>query len=85
MLQDAPLPPSPYAASDRCVNASTLNVAFEAMLLNPTFVADGNFSDNWGVTNTKEALAMSSIDNARLKDCIVPIVAAVERPPPSSP
>ncbi len=70
MSQDEPSPPSPDAPSDRRVNASALDVAFDAMLLNPTFVADDNFSDDWGATDTKEALALSSVNNARLKDCI---------------
>jgi hypothetical protein len=64
MSQDAPSPPSPNAASDRRVDAGALDVAFNAMLLNPTFVADGDFSDDWGVTDTEEALAMSSVDAA---------------------
>jgi hypothetical protein len=77
MLQDAPSPPSPDAASDRHVDAGALDVAFDAMLLNPTFIADSSFSDDWSVTNTGEALAMSSVDDVRLKDCIVAALASV--------
>jgi hypothetical protein len=77
MSQDEPSPPSPDAPSDHRVNASALNVAFDAMLLNPTFVAGGNFSDNWGATDTKEALALSSVNDTQLKDCISAASASV--------
>ncbi len=77
MSQDEPLPPLPDDPSDRCVVASALDVAFDAMLLNPTFITNGNFSDDWDATDTKEALAMSSVNNARLKDCIAAALASV--------
>jgi hypothetical protein len=64
MSQDTPSPPSSDAPSERCVDASALDVAFDAMLLNPTFVANGKYSDDWGATDTKEALALSSVDDA---------------------
>jgi superfamily II DNA helicase RecQ len=77
MSQDEPSPPSPDAPSDRRDDASALDVAFDAMLLNPTFVANGDFSDDWDATDTEEALAMSSVDDARLKDCIAAASASV--------
>jgi hypothetical protein len=77
MSQDESLPPSPHAPSDCRVDASALDVAFDTMLLNPTFVADDDFSDDWGTTDTKEALALSSVDDAQLKDCISAASASV--------
>jgi hypothetical protein len=77
MSQDTPSPPLPDAPSERRVDTSALNVAFDAMLLNPTFVANGKYSDDWGATNTEEALALSSVDDARLKDCISVVLASI--------
>ncbi len=65
------------APSDRCSKAGALNATFDAMLLNPTTVANNNFIDNWGKTNSDVALALSSVDDARLKDCIVAALASV--------
>ncbi len=77
MSQDTPLPPSPDAPSERRFDAGALDVAFDAMLLHPTIVADGKFSDDWGATDTKDALALSSVEDVRLKDCISAASASV--------
>ena len=47
------------------------------MLLDCTVDADGDFINDWGVADTEEALALSSIDKTRLKDCIVAVSASV--------
>ncbi len=77
MSQDTPLPPSPDAPSEHCVEASALDVAIDAMLLNPSFFANGKYSDDWGTTDTEEALVLSSVDDARLKDCISAALASI--------
>jgi hypothetical protein len=55
--------PLPNALSDCCSNAGALGAAFDAMLLNPTTVANDNFIDDWGAANRDVALALSSVDN----------------------
>jgi hypothetical protein len=77
MSQDTPLPPLPDAPSEHRFDAGALDVAFDAMLLDPTIVADCKFSDDWGATDTKDALALSSVEDARLKDCISAASASV--------
>ena len=47
------------------------------MLLDTSHVVDNNFPDNWGINNTEETLALSGVDDARLKDCIVDASASV--------
>jgi hypothetical protein len=47
------------------------------MILNPPIVSPDNFSEEWGTTETGEALGLSRVDNAGLKDCIVAASASV--------
>jgi hypothetical protein len=48
------------------------------MLLNlPATVANDDFIDDWGVADRDGALALSSVDDARLKDSIVAASAYV--------
>ena len=47
------------------------------MLLDCTVDADSDFIDDWGVPDTEDALALSGIDQTRLKDCIVAASALV--------
>ena len=47
------------------------------MLLDPSHVVDDDFPDNWGINDTEEALAVSGVDDWRLKDCIVDASASV--------
>jgi hypothetical protein len=44
------------------------HATFDAMLLNPTTVANDNFTDDWGAADRDMALALSIIDGVRLKD-----------------
>ncbi len=53
----------------------SLHVAFDMMILDPSSIAPDNFSDEWGASNTEEALALSGVDDARLKYCIVAALA----------
>ena len=64
-------PPSPNAPSSDVTGSRQLYSAFEAMFLDASDVAGGDFDDDWGVADTKEALALSFVHDARLKDCIV--------------
>ncbi len=77
MLRDVPLPPSPDSSPDHDIITNSLNDAFDAMLLGPLVVSPDNFSDEWGTADTEEALALSGVDDARLKDCIVSATASV--------
>jgi hypothetical protein len=47
------------------------------MFLDASDVAGGDFNDDWGVTDTEEALALSFVNDARLKACIVATLASV--------
>ncbi len=38
------------------------------MLLDPSHVFDDNFPDDWGISDTEEALALSGVNDSRLKD-----------------
>jgi len=77
MSRDPPLPPSPDAPADHCPEDGELHDKFDAMLLDTSHVIDDNFPDDWGVNDTEEALALSGVDDARLKDCIVDASASV--------
>jgi hypothetical protein len=57
--------------------SGSLDDAFDVMLLDPHDVSPEDFSDEWVAANTEEALALSSIDDARLKECIVTASALV--------
>jgi hypothetical protein len=50
---------------------------FDAMLLDPLLAFLCDFSDKWCASDTEEALALSIIDDARLKDCIINASASV--------
>ncbi len=47
------------------------------MLLDISHVVDDNLPDDWGINDTEEVLALSGVDGARLKDCIVNASASV--------
>ena len=47
------------------------------MLLDPSHVVDDDFPDDWGINDTEEVLAVSGVDDSRLKDCIVDVSASV--------
>jgi hypothetical protein len=77
MSQNHPPPRSPDASSDRDMITNNLNNAFDAMFLHPPIVSPDDFNDNWGAVVTEQALALSHVDDARLKDCIVAASASV--------
>jgi len=77
MSGKTPTPPSPDASPARPPDTSELDSAFDDMLLDRTVDADSDFIDDWGVADTEEALALSGIDETRLKDCIVAVSASV--------
>ena len=47
------------------------------MFLDTSDIACGDFYDDWGVADTEEALALSFVNNAKLKACIVAALASV--------
>ena len=67
----------PNAPPAHHLNTSQLDSAFNWMLLDRTVDAGRDFIDNWVVADTEEALALSGIDETRLKDCIVAALASV--------
>ena len=67
MSQNHPLTCLPNALSSDVPDSRQLNPVFEAMILNSSDVAGSDFYDNWAVADTKEALALSFVNNARLK------------------
>jgi hypothetical protein len=77
LLRDVPSPPLPFAPSAANVVTGSLDDTFDAMLLDQHDVSPGNFSDKWVAANAKEALALSSADDARLKECTVAASASV--------
>jgi hypothetical protein len=77
MSQNHPPPRSPDASPDRDMIKDNLNDGFDAMFLHPPIVSPDDFNDNSGAVVTKQALALSHVDNARLKDCIVAASASV--------
>jgi superfamily II DNA helicase RecQ len=77
MLQNHPQPCSPDSSPNRDVVSANLDAAFDAMFLHPPIVSPDNFSNDWGAVVTKQALALSYVDDARLKDCIVAASASV--------
>ena len=72
-----PSPRSPTAPSSGVPDSRRLGSAFEAMFLDASDVAGGHFDDDWGVADTELALALSFVDDARLKACIVAASASV--------
>ncbi len=77
MSQNHPPPRSPDASPDRDMITDNLDDAFDAMFLHPPIVSPDDFNDDWGAVVTEQALALSHIDDARLKDCIVAASASV--------
>jgi hypothetical protein len=77
MSRNHPSPRSPTAPSSGVPDSRRLGSAFEAMFLDASDVAGGQFDDNWGVADTEQALALSFVDDARLKACIVAALASV--------
>ena len=70
-------PPSPNAPSSDVTDSRRLDSAFEAMFLDASDVAGGDVDDDWGVADIEEALALSFVHDARLKDCIAAALASV--------
>ena len=77
MSRNPPPLPLPDAPADRCLKDGELHDKFDAMLLDPSHVIDDDFPDDWGINDTEEALAVSGVDDSRLKDCIVYASASV--------
>ena len=69
--------PSPNAPSSDVTDSRRLDSAFEGMFLDASDVSGGDFNDDWGVADIEEALALSFVDDARLKDCIAAASASV--------
>ncbi len=73
MSEITPSPPSPDAPPER----GALRDKFDAMLLDTSDVVNYDFPNNWGINDTEDALALSGVDDASLKDCIVDASASV--------
>ena len=73
MSEITPSPPSPDAPPER----GALRDKFDAMLLDTSDVVNYDIPNNWGINNTEDALALSGVDDASLKDCIVDASASV--------
>ena len=70
-------PSSANAPSSNVTDSRRLDYAFKVMFLDVSDIAGGDFDDNWGVADTEEALTLSFVHDARLKDCIVTASASV--------
>jgi hypothetical protein len=68
MSRNPPPPPSSDAPANRRLKDGKLHDKFDAMLLDPSHVFDDNFPDDWGISDTEEALALSGVNDSRLKD-----------------
>jgi len=77
LSRNPPPPPSPDAPADRRLKDGKFHDKLDAMLLDPSHVVDDDFPDDWGINDTEEALAVSGVDDWRLKDCIVDASASV--------
>jgi hypothetical protein len=77
MIEPTPLPPSPNSPSTGKIVTGSLDVAFDAILLEPLLVSPDDYADDWGAANTEDAVAFSGVDHVRLKDCIVTALALV--------
>ncbi len=77
MPKDTPLPPSLDAPSTANIVTGSLDDTFDAMLLDPPIVSTKDFRNEWGAADTEEALALSSINDARLKHCTVAALALI--------
>ncbi len=67
----------PNSSPNHDIVNNSLDDAFDAMLLDPTPVSPDDFSNKWGAADTEEALALSGVNDTRLKDCIVSASASV--------
>ena len=77
MSRNPPPLPLPDAPADRRLKDGELHDKFNVMLIDPLHVVDDDFPDDWGINDTEEALAVSGVDDSRLKDCIVDVSASV--------
>jgi hypothetical protein len=77
MSRNHPSPRSPNAPSSGVPDSRQLDSAFKAMFFDASDVAGGHFDDDWGDADTEQALALSFVDDARLKACIVAASASV--------
>jgi hypothetical protein len=77
MSRDVPPPPLPDSSLNCNIITNLLDDAFDAMLLDPPVVSPDNFSDARGAADTEEALMLSGIDDAGLRDCIVSALASL--------
>jgi hypothetical protein len=66
--RNPPPPPSPDAPADRRLKDGELHDKFNVMLIDPLHVVDDDFPDDWGINDTEEVLAVSGVDDSRLKD-----------------
>jgi superfamily II DNA helicase RecQ len=73
MSEITPSPPSPDAPPE----GGALRDKFDAMLLDISNVVNCDFPNDWGIDDTEDALALSGVDDASLKDCIVDASASV--------
>ena len=64
MSRNHPSPRSPNAPSSGVPDCRRLDSAFEAMFLDASDVAGGDFDDHWGDADTEQALALSFVDDA---------------------
>ena len=73
MSENTPSPPLPDAPPE----GGTLRDKFDAMLLDSSDVVNYDFPDNRGINAAEDVLALSGVDDALLKDCIVDVSASV--------
>ena len=66
MTKDTPSSPSPDTPPIRSIERDSLDVAFDLMLLDLSSIAPSNFTNEWGASDTEEALAVFSGDDARI-------------------
>ncbi len=77
MTEPTPPLPSPDSLSDGEIVTGSLDVAFDAMLLDPSLVSSDDYADDWGAVDTEDAVSFSGVGDVRLKDCIVAALALV--------
>ncbi len=59
MTEPTPLPPLPNSSSNGKIITSSLDVAFNAMLLDPPLMSPNDYANNWGTADTEDAVAFS--------------------------
>jgi len=77
MTTNPPPPRSLNIPPNGDIIADALGGAFNAMFLHPPIVSPDDFDDDWGPAVTEQALALSSVNNARLNSCIDAASASV--------